>query len=159
MSLLLQFKAAAEDAGSRLDDCLYSRVGTLSRMKIRNLILGGGCKLNGEVARPGSKLSLGDEVEFRSDDDTPGAMDPDPIPLEILFEDQHILVVVKPAGMLVHPTLGVKRGTLANALAHHLNPAGDESLRGRFIRPGLVHRLDMATSGLMVIAKTQRALS
>jgi len=105
------------------------------------------------------------------------------IPLEILFEDEQILIVVKPAGMLVHPTLGVKTGTLANALAYHLNvaatqgaapnnavgrssdstllqsdPRSAEEVR-RVVRPGLVHRLDRATSGLMVIAKTPRSLS
>ncbi|HMG35566.1 MAG TPA: RluA family pseudouridine synthase [Blastocatellia bacterium] len=175
MTLLLRFKATDDDDGSRVDNSLYARVGTLSRMRIRNLILSGACKLNGETALPGHKLSPNDEIEFHSESDTPGAMDADAIPLEIVHEDEHIAVVVKPAGMLVHPTLGVKRGTLLNALAYHLNRSAgngsDEdsqelktdvsgiSRPAGFIRPGLVHRLDRATSGLMVIAKTQRALS
>src|SRR5437867_9553943 len=106
-------------------------------------------------------------------------MSPDPLPLEILHEDDHLLVVVKPAGMLVHPTMNVKSGTLANALAYHLNRTRIEDRGSRIenlvdcsadprpstldpqsvVRPGLAHRLDRETSGLMVIAKTQRALS
>jgi 23S rRNA pseudouridine1911/1915/1917 synthase len=97
-------------------------------------------------------------------------MTPERAPLEVVHEDEHIVVVVKPAGQLVHPTRGVKLGTLANALAYHLNRLWiDESVAvlnpqseigiPRFIRPGLVHRLDRDTSGLLVIAKTRAALS
>jgi 23S rRNA pseudouridine1911/1915/1917 synthase len=95
-------------------------------------------------------------------------MTPEPAPLEIAYEDEHLLVVVKPAGVLVHPTLGVKRGTLANALAYHLNreridegaaDSNSTSVMESFVRPGIVHRLDRETSGLLAVAKTQRALS
>jgi 23S rRNA pseudouridine1911/1915/1917 synthase len=113
-------------------------------------------------------------------------MSPEPIPLEIIHEDEHLMVIVKPAGMLVHPTMSAKSGTLANALTYHLNRpmieegtwnienlarGPDESTNLHFspkcsilnsqrvIRPGIVHRLDRATSGLMVIATTQRALA
>src|SRR5260370_11850044 len=93
------------------------------------------------------------------------------IPLDIIYEDDHLIVLTKPAGMLVHPTLGVKSGTLSNALAFHLNRAfysGFMEPRDRsldlggapgLIRPGIVHRLDRATSGLLVVAKTQHALA
>jgi 23S rRNA pseudouridine1911/1915/1917 synthase len=98
-------------------------------------------------------------------------MTPEPAPLEIVHEDEHLVVVVKPAGVLVHPTLGVKRGTLANALAYHLNRTlldeGGGALNRHsetgtpraFVRPGLVHRLDRDTSGLLAVTKTQAALS
>ncbi|HLF83930.1 MAG TPA: RluA family pseudouridine synthase, partial [Blastocatellia bacterium] len=112
----------------------------------------------------------------------PTSMSPEPIPLEVIYEDEHLIVVVKPAGMLVHPTLSVKTGTLANALAYHLNKSRIEDggwtiedlALGRpepidprssilnpqpVTRPGLVHRLDRATSGLIVVAKTPRALT
>ncbi|HSB10055.1 MAG TPA: RluA family pseudouridine synthase, partial [Blastocatellia bacterium] len=97
-------------------------------------------------------------------------MYPEPIPLEIVHEDEQIVVLLKPSGMLVHPTIGVKTGTLANALAYHLNkrmieegewpdPRSSTPNSQRSVRPGLVHRLDRATSGLMVIAKTPRSLT
>lgn len=98
-------------------------------------------------------------------------MTPERAPLEVVHEDEHIVVVVKPSGQLVHPTRGVKRGTLANALAYHLNRTHiseggvmiDDSYalinHHSFVRPGLVHRLDRDTSGLLVVAKTQGALS
>jgi 23S rRNA pseudouridine1911/1915/1917 synthase len=174
---LVLIEARPEDAGKRIDQLLFERLGGLSRMRIRNLIEAG-CRLNGGPGRAGLKVASGDIVELMVPAGPPSSMDPDPIPLDIVYEDAEILVVVKPPGMLAHPTRGVKRGTLINALAYHLNivgskPAGDPqsieasgSIPGAVaidatpssVRPGLVHRLDRATSGLMVIAKTQRAL-
>ncbi|MEK6301207.1 MAG: RluA family pseudouridine synthase [Acidobacteriota bacterium] len=179
------FQASDADAGQRLDVFLAARVGDLSRMRIANLIAAGETSVNGEVARAGQRVVAGDSVVLTVEEDTVTAMSPDDIPLEILFEDEHLIVLVKPAGMLVHPTLSVKRGTLANALAHHLNEGlgfgvpgsgfddsaprepgtRNSELRtrnsepGSAVRPGIVHRLDRATSGVMVVAKTQRALS
>jgi len=153
-------------AGSRLDEFLAARIGDLSRMRIGNLIAAGECLVNGFAARAGQHLAARDLIELRIVEQLPGAMSPDPIELEILFEDEQLLVIVKPPGMLVHPTLSVKRGTLANALTYHLNRCEQLSNRQSeidnphsFIRPGIVHRLDRATSGLMVVAKTQRSLS
>jgi 23S rRNA pseudouridine1911/1915/1917 synthase len=124
-------------------------------MRIASLVAAGACSVNGELARRGRKLGAGDSVEMAYDSgDADGAMTPEAIPLDILHEDDDLLVVDKPAGMLVHPTRSVKSGTLANALAHHLN-CGAKT----FVRPGLPHRLDRATSGLMVVTKTQRALA
>lgn len=151
-------------------------------MRIANLIEAGACLVNGAVGRAGYRILTGDSIEVSFDDGAPTAMSPEPIPLEIISEDEHLIVVVKPAGMLVHPTMSVKTGTLANALAYHLNRPRiedggwkiedlarelGESISSRssklnpqpVIRPGIVHRLDRATSGLMVIAKTQRALT
>jgi len=142
-------------------------------MRIAALLEKGKCLVNQTPAAAGYHLASGDVIEVAFDHVTPTSMSPEPIPLEIVHEDAHLLVVVKPAGMLVHPTRGVKTGTLANALAYHLNvfrieteadadlqnPLSAVATPQSVIRPGLVHRLDRATSGLMVIAKTQRALT
>ena len=100
---------------------LASRFGGLSRMRVTNLIVGGACLVNGRTAQAGWRVSAGDRLEFRLDEGAPTAMAPEPLPLEIVYEDDHVIVVVKPAGMLVHPTKNVKGGTLANALTYHLN--------------------------------------
>ena len=191
-----QFHIEQSDAGQRLDEFFASRLGSLSRMRIANLIEAGACLVNGTAARAGYRILSGDFVELSFDDGAPTAMSPEPIPLEIIHEDEHLVVVVKPAGMLVHPTMSVKSGTLANALAYYLNRSRIEDGGWRMedggsppssildarssildapssildppssilsnqpvIRPGLVHRLDRATSGLIVIAKTPRALT
>jgi 23S rRNA pseudouridine1911/1915/1917 synthase len=185
VSQAAQFQIDERDAGSRVDEFCATRFGNLSRMRIANLIEAGACLVNGDVGRAGYRLSAGDLVEAAFDNGAPTSMSPEDIPLEIVFEDDQIVVVVKPAGMLVHPTKSVKSGTLANALAYHLNKSRVEDGGSRiggtsaepadprssildprpsildsqsFVRPGLVHRLDRATSGLMVIAKTPRAL-
>ncbi len=181
MNQLRTFTASASDAGSRLDEFLAARLGELSRMRIARLVALGVCSVNGAVSVSGSRVAAGDEVRIDLYDAAPTAMNPEAIPLEIAFEDEHILVVSKPSGMLVHPTRSVKSGTLANALAYHLNvarvddskldddasPCGpglptaqsDSGERTDIKRPGIVHRLDRATSGLLVIAKEPKAHS
>jgi len=159
------FVAGAEDARVRLDQFLGAQFGGLSRMRLARLIAEGHCLVNGAVKDAGYKMSAGDAVSIDLPDLGPTAMTPEPIPLEIVFEDSCIAVVVKPAGMLVHPTLGVKSGTLANALSYHFNKellvrcSPDREPLLDMIRPGIVHRLDRATSGLLVVAKTPGALS
>lgn len=149
-----RFNVGEGEAGARLDQFLAARLQNLSRMRIASLVAAGACAVNGAAAHAGFKLHSGDSVEIAFDEAAAdGAMTPEPIPLVILYEDEDLLVVDKPAGMLVHPTRSVKTGTLANALAYHLN-RGPQTL----VRPGLPHRLDRATSGLMVVAKNQRAL-
>ncbi len=197
MTHSFQFNIEQPDVGQRLDEFFASRFGSLSRMRIANLIGAGACLVNGAVGRAGYRIIKGDSVEVSFDDGAPTAMSPEPIPLEVIHEDDHVIVVVKPAGMLVHPTMSVKTGTLANALAyhlnrefyassgfrvpgsgfepapanHHLDPNFELETRNPELwtpvhgqphslkRPGMVHRLDRATSGLIVIAKTLRALS
>jgi 23S rRNA pseudouridine1911/1915/1917 synthase len=149
-----QFQVGAESEWQRLDDFLAERVATLSRMHIASLLARGACAVNGALARAGLRLRAGDAVEVCDSGEVLNSMTPERAPLEIVHEDEQIVVVVKPAGQLVHPTRGVKSGTLANALAYHLNQ-NPQTL----IRPGLVHRLDRDTSGLLVVAKTQAALS
>jgi 23S rRNA pseudouridine1911/1915/1917 synthase len=158
-------------AGQRLDVFLAGRLGGLSRMRIAGLLARGACAVNGEAAQAGRRLRAGDTVEVEPQTEAPNSMTPEPAPLEIVHEDEHLVVVVKPAGVLVHPTLGVKRGTLANALAYHLNrelidgggavisQQPESGVTPSFVRPGLVHRLDRDTSGLLAVAKTQEALS
>ena len=169
MSRSFQFDIAAGDAGRRLDEFLASRFGGLSRLRLQNLIKAGACRVNDAATPAGWRLAAGDVVDVTFDEAPPTAMEPEATPLDVLHEDDQIVVVVKPAGLLVHPNKGAKRGTLANALAYHLNrdyydatarltaPAHGEA--HQLVRPGLVHRLDRATSGVMVVAKTQRALS
>jgi len=177
MSHSFQFQIEQPDAGRRLDEFFASRFGGLSRMRIANLIEDGACLVNGAVARAGYHVLAGDAVDVFFAEGAPTSMTPEPIPLEIVFEDEHLIVVVKPGGMLVHPTMSVKTGTLANALAYYLNKSriedgrwtiqdlAFESLQSSIphsrpvTRPGIVHRLDRATSGLIVVARTPRALS
>jgi 23S rRNA pseudouridine1911/1915/1917 synthase len=174
-----RFYITPAEGGRRLDEFLAAQLGGLSRMRIAALLESGACLVNRIAAPAGYHLTPGDHIELTFDDATPTAMSPEPIPLEILHEDDHLVVVVKPAGMLVHPTRSVKTGTLLNGLAYHLNrlrieesgfalnsgsqsntePEESPGRNPSVIRPGLVHRLDRATSGLMVVAKTQRALS
>jgi 23S rRNA pseudouridine1911/1915/1917 synthase len=174
ISNLYEYSVALGEDRSRLDRFLASRLGSISRMRIARIISEGGCRVNGELKDSGYKVSAGDAVAFRMAELGPTAMTPENIPLEIIFEDDHIAVVAKPAGMLVHPTLGVKSGTLANALTYHFNSGVDGGLYNGVaggdqgpadiaascqVRPGIVHRLDKATSGLLVVAKTPHALS
>src|SRR6185369_1469858 len=159
-----QFRIEQQDVRRRLDEFLASRFGNLSRMRIANLIQAGACFVNGAVGRAGYRIAEGDAVDLSFDEGAPTSMLPEAIPLEVVHEDDQLVVVVKPAGMLVHPTMSVKSGTLANALAYHMNQSSIDALpfilNPRSVtRPGLVHRLDRATSGLMVVAKTPRALT
>src|SRR5215207_4651426 len=164
----ISFRVEDEGAGRRLDELLAGRLSGLSRMHIAGLLARGACRVNGEAAHAGRRVRAGDLVEVEAAGGVPNSMTPEPLPLEVVHEDEHLLVVVKPPGVLVHPTLGVKRGTLANALAYHLNRTRiDEGRAGgspipsgaAFVRPGIVHRLDRDTSGLLVVAKTRGALS
>ncbi len=164
-----RFSTTQREENQRLDEFLWSQLGWLSRIRIGRLLNQGACLVNGLPALGGHHLSVGESVEIFVEDLGPSAMSPEPMTLDILHEDEHVIVVIKPAGLLVHPSRTVKQGTLINALAYHFNrhlfaegaangnahPAAPQS----WIRPGLVHRLDKATSGLMVVAKTQSALS
>jgi 23S rRNA pseudouridine1911/1915/1917 synthase len=142
--------AAAREGrlGPRLDDFLADRVPLLSRMHLQSSVRSGAVLVDGRRAPPGFRLHAGAQVEARLDPERASAMTPESIPVEIAWEDERLAVVEKPAGMLAHPTRGVKRGTLANALSG--------AWEGR-VRPVLVHRLDKETSGLMVVAKSREA--
>ena len=150
-----ELTAAPEDAGLRLDAFLAKQLPELSRSRIQQLLEQGCILAEGRPGKKNQRLSPGERILL--DLPEPAEADPEPeeIPLDILFEDEDLLVVNKPKGMVVHPAPGHESGTLVNALLHH---CGDSlSGIGGVKRPGIVHRLDKDTSGLMLAAKTDRA--
>lgn len=136
----------------RLEDLLCERFRTLSKMYLRDVIKGGGCEVNGRDENRGKRLRPNDFIEINLDLSREYSMLPQDIPLDIIHEDADIIVLNKPAGMLVHPSHAEKNGTLLNALAYYLNRNST-----RNIRPGLIHRLDRETSGVIIVAKNPRA--
>ena len=147
---------ASDAAGWRLDRALASAVPTLSRERIKALISSGAVlgPAGAAVRDPSSKAAAG-RYRLRVPAPEPAHNEAQDIALEIVFEDEHLLVVDKPAGMVVHPAAGNRDGTLVNAVLHHC--AGRLSGIGGVARPGIVHRIDKDTSGLLVVAKTDRA--
>ena len=154
--MLFKYKVEPQDDSTKIEKFLASKISSLSQIHIARLIKEGACEIDGETALFKQRIKQGNEICFQVEEIIPNSMTPENIPLEIVYEDETILIVVKPSGMLVHPTVSVKTGTLLNALAYYVNRIRDET---NFIRPGLVHRLDRNTSGLMVITKTSEALS
>ncbi len=148
------FSVAAGDAGLRLDHYLVGRIGSLSRSALGRLILSGHILVSGERVKAGYRLRAGDRVTVHLPSPEPADLVPEAVPFEILHEDEVLMVIVKPAGVVVHPGAGHRGGTLVHGLLHHCDhlPAVDPA------RPGIVHRLDKDTSGVMVIAKTDSAL-
>jgi len=149
----IEIQATLQEHKKRLDDFLFDRFTDLSRMYLREAVKLQQCEVNGRFENIGYKMRPNDFVEISVDMTRGTAMRPEKIDLDVVFQDLHLIVINKPAGMLVHPTHRDKSGTLLNGLTHYLNSEND----GAFIRPGLVHRLDKQTSGLMVIAKTAQA--
>lgn len=148
----VELQVCEDERRMRLEDFLFRRFGGLSRMYLRERVRLAGCEVNGRHENVGFRLRPNDFIEIELDPTRANAMRPENLPLKIVFEDDELLVVDKPAGMLVHPTHRDKSGTLLNALVFHLNRDSDTGAR-----PGLVHRLDRETSGLMVIAKNLRS--
>jgi 23S rRNA pseudouridine1911/1915/1917 synthase len=143
-------------AGWRLDRALAAAVPTLSRERLKALIRSGAVEAAGKQVRdPATKVQGAEELRVAVPEPTPAHNVPQDIPLTIVFEDEHLLVVDKPAGLVVHPAAGNLDGTLVNALLHHC--AGKLSGIGGVARPGIVHRIDKDTSGLLVVAKTDVA--
>lgn len=149
-----QFLVASEDAGLRLDRYLAARVPELSRTRIQELIEAGLVRVNGAPAKGALRLRGAERVEIEPQPRPAPHAAPESIPLEILYEDDDLLVVNKPAGMIVHAGAGHPSGTLVNAL---LGRGQALSKGGGILRPGIVHRLDKDTSGLLVAAKTEAA--
>jgi 23S rRNA pseudouridine1911/1915/1917 synthase len=148
----LSLRVNAADTGSRLDAYLASHIEGWSRARLQLLIEDGEVLVNGGPAKSSQKLHENDEIEVElvSSATTPFAAED--IPLTVVYEDSDLIVVNKPAGLVVHPAAGIQSGTLANALAFHFQQL---SRQGGAIRPGIVHRLDKDTSGLLVAAKTE----
>jgi 23S rRNA pseudouridine1911/1915/1917 synthase len=148
------FSVEKESEGLRLDRYLVSLVPSLSRSQIQRLIKEGCVRLDGQGARANHAVRSGQQVSIDIPEPIAAAPGAEPLPLKILYQDADLLVVDKPAGMVVHPSAGHETGTLVNALLHHV---GDLSGIGGERRPGIVHRLDRGTSGLMVVAKHDAA--
>ncbi|HEY9554663.1 RluA family pseudouridine synthase [Allosphingosinicella sp.] len=148
---------ADDAAGWRLDRALAATLPTISRERLKALISSGQVRdAEGVAVRdPASKAKTGTAYTITIPAPAPAHNEPQDIPLEIVFEDEHLLVVDKPAGLVVHPAAGNLDGTLVNALLHHC--AGRLSSIGGVARPGIVHRIDKNTSGLLVVAKTDVA--
>ncbi|MBM3934139.1 MAG: RluA family pseudouridine synthase [SAR202 cluster bacterium] len=148
------YEAVAESGGERLDRFLAGRFPDLSRSRIQTLIEDGHVTVDDRSTKASERPRAGQRIVVTVPDPGPSAIEPRDIPLNIVYEDRHIMVVDKPAGLTVHPAAGHYNDTLANAvLAHDPDIEGV----GGEVRPGIVHRLDKDTSGLLVIAKTDEA--
>jgi 23S rRNA pseudouridine1911/1915/1917 synthase len=145
----------AEGVTVRLDKALADAVNDLSRSRVQALIADGAVSRGGVVLRDASAKALAGAYEILVPPPTPAEPEPEAIPLTVLFEEAHLIVVDKPAGMAAHPAPGSETGTLVNALLAHCGPS--LSGIGGVARPGIVHRLDKETSGVMVAAKTDAA--
>ena len=150
----LTFSVLPANAGERLDAFLAAHIAGWSRARLQRLIEDADVLVNGRTAKPSYKLHAGDEIEVDLVAPPATTFAPENIPVEVVYEDEDIVVVNKPAGMVVHPAAGTESGTLANALAFHFQKL---STKSGMARPGIVHRLDKGTSGLMVVAKTEGA--
>ena len=146
----------ASHAGWRLDRALAAALPSLSRERLKVLTKAGALTRDGNAVRdPATKVKGDERYTLALPDPEPAHNEPQEIPLPIVYEDEHLLVVDKPAGLVVHPAAGNRDGTLVNALLHHCG--GSLSGIGGVARPGIVHRIDKDTSGLLVVAKHDKA--
>lgn len=163
---VLSFTATQDDAGTRLDAYLAEKIGGWSRSRLQRLITDGDALVNEKQVKSSYKLQANDEIEVELTELIVAKFQPEDIPLEIVYEDEFLAVIHKPAGMVVHPGAGVQHGTLANAVAFHfgienveIEFASDvddhEKIQKLKSRVGIVHRLDKDTSGLIVVAKNE----
>ena len=154
MSMPERIIALRADVRERLDKFVAARVSDLSRTAVQRLIDDGCVTVNGAVTGAAHKVGQGDEIVVRVPPPAPATIEAENIPLSIIYEDADLIVIDKPAGLVVHPAAGHDRGTLVNAILAHapdLRGVGGEK------RPGIVHRLDKDTSGLIVVAKHDAA--
>jgi 23S rRNA pseudouridine1911/1915/1917 synthase len=151
---VFEYTVTAESAGQRLDRYLVTVLADYSRSQIQKLIADRRVSVGGRDARANLTVRTGDRIVVDLPPVAPTTIEPEPTPLELLYQDMDIVVVNKPPGMVVHPGAGHVSGTLVNALLHHIS---DLSGIGGELRPGIVHRLDRGTSGVIVIAKNDTA--
>jgi 23S rRNA pseudouridine1911/1915/1917 synthase len=142
------------EAGERLDHYLQARMTGYSRARIQAWIKGGLVSVNGAPAKSSTMLRGGEKIEVSPADPPPLKAEPEDAPIEILYEDASVIAVNKPAGLVVHAGAGAHSGTLVNRLVHHFKSL---SQVGGELRPGIVHRLDRGTSGVMLVARTDAA--
>jgi 23S rRNA pseudouridine1911/1915/1917 synthase len=147
-------EVAADQAGERLDRYLASVLPGHSRSQVQRLIEQGHVRVEGREVRANLLIKAGDRIAVVVPAPSPATPEAEDIPLTVLYEDADLIVIDKPAGMVVHPAAGHASGTLVNALLHHVQ---DLSGVGGELRPGIVHRLDKGTSGVMVVAKHDKA--
>jgi 23S rRNA pseudouridine1911/1915/1917 synthase len=150
----LHLSVSTDNEGERLDAFLASHIEGWSRARLQRLIEEADVLVNGLTVKSSYKIHAGDEIEVELTPPPSTLFSPEDIPLDVVYEDDDLIVVNKRAGMVVHPAAGASSGTLANALAFHFQKL---STLGGVARPGIVHRLDKGTSGLMVVAKTESA--
>jgi 23S rRNA pseudouridine1911/1915/1917 synthase len=150
----MRVSAGPADAGKRLDQLVHEQLPQFSRSRIQEWIKGGRVVVNGQRQRPSHAVRPGDAIEVDPSEPAPSEAAAEPIPLSVLYEDADVVVVDKPAGMVVHAGAGVEAGTLANALVHRY---GMLSTLGGGLRPGIVHRLDRYTSGALLVARNDAA--
>jgi 23S rRNA pseudouridine1911/1915/1917 synthase len=150
----VEFTVPPDEIGLRIDRFLVGVMPQQSRSQLQRLIKEGHVRVGGKAVRPNTTVRAGDVIDVAVPPPADSTVEPEPLALDIVHEDTDIIVVNKPAGMVVHPAAGHARGTLVNALLHHVQ---DLSGIGGETRPGIVHRLDRGTSGLMVVAKHDRA--
>lgn len=150
----INFTVNDEDAGKRLDTFLAERIAGWSRSRLQHAIADGDVTVGGRPAKASYKIRSGDQIDVELHTPADTRFEPENIPLDIVYEDEFLAVINKPAGMVVHPGAGTSGGTLANAIAYHfgLRPSGKSDDRSRV---GIVHRLDKDTSGLIVVAKDE----
>ena len=151
---MADFTADRGDAGMRIDQVLHERLPQYSRSRIQQWIRNGRVLVNGAAARASYLLRGGESIQVEPAEPPPLRAEPEEIPLTILYEDDDVVAVDKPAGMVVHAGAGVHSGTLVNALLHRF---GALSAVGGEMRPGIVHRLDRYTSGVILVAKNDAA--
>jgi 23S rRNA pseudouridine1911/1915/1917 synthase len=144
-----------DEAGERIDKALSDFIpADVSRSQLQDLIRDGHVTVNGKTVKPNYKLSGGDEIVVRIPEPESVEIVPEPIPLDVIYEDSDVIVINKPRGMVVHPAAGHPNGTLVNALMHHCRDLS--GINGE-LRPGIVHRIDKDTSGLLMVAKNDLA--
>lgn len=146
----------------RLDKYLSGRLGNFSRTSLQRYIREGAVTVNGRTVKPSCTLQSGDRIDLLLPEPEKKSIPPEPIPIEVVYEDADLIAVNKQAGLIVHPARGNWSGTLLNGLAHyfqqHQGNIGDLPVRDEAYRPGIVHRLDRDTTGIMLLAKSEQAL-
>ena len=143
-----------KDSGERLDSFLAAHMSGHSRSSVQKLIEKGMASVNGRAVKSNYRIKAGDGIEVLLPPPERPEVEPEDIPLDIVYEDSALLVINKPAGMVAHPAPGSRSGTLVNALLYH---SGSLSASGDAARPGIVHRIDKDTTGLLVVAKNETA--
>jgi len=148
---------SAEDAGQRLDRFLVSHLPELSRTRIQSLVQDGFVQVSGVAMKPSYHVESGNRVSVEIPEAPPPGVAAEPIPLDVLYEDEYLAVINKPAGMIIHPGAGAQSGTMVAALLDRFGGEEGLSTVGGPMRPGIIHRLDKETSGAVVIARTDEA--